>query len=143
MLSEDIIVEIQEDCSAGSRDSEEETESVHSEPIPTKSCLKKPPVVSATTSTLKKKASSSKKNQKKRKRNHSATAAHKQNLQSVISVHWIHAEPPYKEGFEQHHRHLLLRGSNLLGEQMDHIALPLFIMAFSGFRRKKKKRKKL
>ncbi|KAL9548819.1 hypothetical protein MBANPS3_005494 [Mucor bainieri] len=87
MLSEDIIVEIQEDCSAGSRDSEEEGESVHSEPVPTKSCLKKPPVVTATTSTLKKKNSSSKKNQKKRKRNHGATAASKQNVQNVISVH--------------------------------------------------------
>lgn len=63
MLSEDIIIEIQEDCSACSRhtDSEEEQEGQF-EP---KSCLKKPPVVIATTTTSTKR---SKKNQKKRKR---------------------------------------------------------------------------
>lgn len=86
MLSEDIIVEIQEDCSAGSRDSEDENDSINSEPIPTKSCLKKPPVVTTSTCSIqKKKTNNSKKNQKKRKRNQHTTA--KQDVQNIISVH--------------------------------------------------------
>jgi hypothetical protein len=85
MLSEDIIVEIQEDCSAGSRDSEDENDSINSEPTPTKSCLKKPPVVTTSISSIKKKAGNGKKNQKKRKRNQHATA--KQDVQNIISVH--------------------------------------------------------
>ena len=72
MLSEDIIVEIQEDCYASSRntDSEEEKEL---EPISEpKSCLKKPPtVVTVTDHDNKKKKSATKKNQKKRKRSNS------------------------------------------------------------------------
>ncbi|KAI8643554.1 hypothetical protein BD408DRAFT_442581 [Parasitella parasitica] len=86
MLSEDIIVEIQEDCSAGSRDSDEENESVHYERIPAKSCLKKPPqVVAACAASIANKTGSSKKNQKKRKRNQHVAA--KQIAQSPISVH--------------------------------------------------------
>lgn len=67
MLSEDIIIEIQEDCSACSRltDSSSEEEGEQHPVEPTKSCLKKPPVVMPTTVTLTKR---SKKNQKKRKR---------------------------------------------------------------------------
>jgi hypothetical protein len=69
MLSEDIIVEIQEDCYASSRESEEESEP---STVVTKSCLKKPPVVLAVaTAERKNKKSGHKKNQKKRKRSHS------------------------------------------------------------------------
>jgi hypothetical protein len=70
MLSEDIIVEIQEDCYASSRDSEEESEPSI---IVTKSCLKKPPVVLSTATTIERniKKSGHKKTQKKRKRSHS------------------------------------------------------------------------
>jgi hypothetical protein len=76
MLSEDIIVEIQEDCSASSRNSDSEDEKEVAEPvIEIKSCLKKPPVVVTVTPTTsnnkKKSSSSSKKNQNKRKRSHS------------------------------------------------------------------------
>lgn len=77
MLSEDIIIEIQEDCSASSRhtDSEEEDNIKEFEP---KSCLKKPPVVVVTTPAASassvpntRKRTNSKKNQKKRKRTNS------------------------------------------------------------------------
>lgn len=74
MLSEDIILEIQEDCYASSRntDSEEEAEPI----VEVKSCLKKPPVVVTVTNTHKKKKSqTSKKNQKKRKRSNSKSHA--------------------------------------------------------------------
>ncbi|CEP15914.1 hypothetical protein [Parasitella parasitica] len=87
MLSEDIIIEIQEDCSAGSRDSDEENKSVPCERrIPAKSCLKKPPVaIDSCTANTKKKSGNFKKNQKKRKRNQHV--APKQNVQSLISAH--------------------------------------------------------
>ncbi len=78
MLSEDIIVEIQEDCYASSRitDSEEEKEIETTILEPTKSILKKPPTVISSTTTNgsndnKKKKTGSKKNQKKRKRSNS------------------------------------------------------------------------
>lgn len=71
MLSEDIIIEIQEDCYASSRESEEESEPSI---IVIKSCLKKPPVLSLastmTTIERKNKKSGHKKSQKKRKRSH-------------------------------------------------------------------------
>lgn len=72
MLSEDIIIEIQEDCSASSRHTdssdEEQAEQQHLIVEP-KSCLKKPPVViAAPVLTITKR---SKKNQKKRKRTNS------------------------------------------------------------------------
>lgn len=77
MLSEDIIVEIQEDCSASSRCSssdEDEKELAEKPMIEIKSCLKKPPVVVATTPASKK--NNGKKNQKKRKRSHSKSSSH-------------------------------------------------------------------
>ncbi|KAI7880285.1 uncharacterized protein EV154DRAFT_46622 [Mucor mucedo] len=81
MLSEDIIIEIQEDCSASSRhtdsSSDEEQAAAEHPTLEPKSCLKKPPVVIATPVTISKR---SKKNQKKRKRANS-------HVTNVVSVH--------------------------------------------------------